>query len=285
MSFANYLKQKQCSPATIHTYEKYRGYLMEWLAKENLAAKSLTYTELLDFIRYLTGIGKSKPSIHNQLCVVRHYCNYLIGENQRSDNPAAGVFIKGLIRKLPSGLLSTEAMQELYNQYNLQLHVDASKKIMLGLMIHQGITVGELMRLESKHIQLRDAKIVIKGTRRTNERLLNLHAHQMLSIKQYLDKNKFKEGPLFIEALKREVSRRNVNNRIQYMFRQLKQLNKKVINAKQLRSSVITHWLKQHNLRQVQYMAGHKYVSSTERYQLNHLDDLKTAIQEHHPMS
>lgn len=69
-----------------------------------------------------------------------------------------------------------------------------------------------------------------------------------------------------------------------FMQRQLRELNKKVTNAKQVRSSVITHWLKQHHLRQVQYMAGHKYVSSTERYQLSNIDDLKNAVQEHHPM-
>ena len=68
------------------------------------------------------------------------------------------------------------------------------------------------------------------------------------------------------------------------MFSQLKQLNAKVINAKQIRSSVITEWLRKNNLRQVQYMAGHKYVSSTQRYQLNNLDDLQNELRSHHPM-
>lgn len=68
------------------------------------------------------------------------------------------------------------------------------------------------------------------------------------------------------------------------MFDQLRKLNVKVINAKQIRSSVITHWLGQNNLRQVQYMAGHKYVSSTERYQVSSLDDLQNELKEHHPM-
>jgi integrase/recombinase XerD len=49
------------------------------------------------------------------------------------------------------------------------------------------------------------------------------------------------------------------------MLRQLKQLNNKLTSAKQIRSSVITHWLRQNNLRQVQNMAGHKYVRSTQR--------------------
>jgi integrase/recombinase XerD len=69
------------------------------------------------------------------------------------------------------------------------------------------------------------------------------------------------------------------------MFRQLKQLNPKVTNAKQIRSSVITHWLRQNIFGQMQYMAGHKYVSSTQRYQISNLDDLKNELQHHHPMS
>jgi hypothetical protein len=42
--------------------------------------------------------------------------------------------------------------------------------------------------------------------------------------------------------------------------------------------------LKANNLRQVQYMAGHKYVSSTQRYQVSNLDDLKNELWQHHPM-
>jgi integrase/recombinase XerD len=151
-------------------------------------------------------------------------------------------------------------------------------------MIYQGLTIGELMKLQSHHIKILDGKIFIKGTKRSNERVLNLHAVQIPALQSYLQQNKFKEGSLFIEPRKKEISERNVNNRIQYMFNQLRALNAKVINAKQIRSSVITEWLRKNNLRQVQYMAGHKYVSSTQRYQLNNLDDLKNELQQHHPM-
>lgn len=148
---------------------------------------------------------------------------------------------------------------------------------MLGLLIYQGLTVGELVRLRAKEVKLQEGRIMVKGTARSNERTLSLQAHQVLSLKAYLDKNKFADV-LFI------ASGQKMTQRIQYMFGQLRVLNKKVSNAKQIRSSVIINWLKQYNLRQVQYMVGHKYVSSTERYRLNHLDDLKNAIQQHHPM-
>ncbi len=32
-------------------------------------------------------------------------------------------------------------------------------------------------------------------------------------------------------------------------------------------------------------MAGHKYVSSTERYQLNNLDKLQSKLEKHHPLN
>jgi site-specific recombinase XerD len=276
MSFINYLQQKKCSPATIKTYQKYLDYFTGWLMKENMEAAALSYNELLDYIRYLQHKGKSKSSVTMSISVVRHYMNYLISENNRSDNPAAGVFIKGRARKLPAGLLSMEDMELLYSQYYLQLHVEEYKKIMIGILIWQGVTIRELLRIRTKDIKLNEGKIFIRSTSRSNERLLPLHAQQLILLKQYLDKNKFAEL-LFTDP--------NISKRIQYIFNQLRQLNKKVINAKQIRSSVITNWLKQHNLRQVQYMAGHKYVSSTERYQLNNIDDLKNEVQQHHPMS
>lgn len=283
MSFTAYLENKNYSKATVNQYSKGIHKFLAWLHEEDIQPEVFTYNELLDFMRYCHQKGITKRTVHNTLGVVRHYCDYLITEGKRNDNPAAGVFIKGLIRKLPTNLLSMEEMEELFKQYSIQLNVDASKKIMFGLMVYQGLTVGEIMRLQSHHIKMKDGRILIKGTKRSNERLLNLQAVQITELQNYLQKNKFREGPVFIEPIKKEVSERNINNRVKYMFDQLKKLNPKVINAKQIRSSVITFWLRQNNLRQVQYMAGHKYVSSTTRYQVNNLDDLKNELKEHHP--
>lgn len=284
MTFIQYLQNKRYSTVTVDRYSVYIKRFLTWLEDEQLKAEEFTYTDLLEFMRYCKQRGVTKHTTQNILGIVRHYCNYLIVEKKRTDNPAAGVFIKGLVRKLPTNLLTMEEMEELYRQYSLQLHVDASKKIMFGLMVYQGLRVEELMRIEAAHIKLKEGKIFIKGTKRINERLLNLHANQIVELQQYISRNKFKAGFLFIEPVRSDVSERNINNRLQYMFKQLKQLNPKVKNPKQLRSSVITFWLRQNNLRQVQYLAGHRYVSSTQRYQVNNLDDLQNELKEHHPM-
>jgi site-specific recombinase XerD len=277
MRFTEYLRNKKHSTSTVKTYTAYIERFLTWLEKESIEVEVFTYNDLLAFMRHCQQNGVSKRALHNMLCVVRHYCNYLMCEKRRSDNPAAGLFIKGLVRKLPAGLLSTEEMEELYKQYSIQLNVGMSKKIMLGLLIYQALRVEELTALEPSDIKLKEGKIKVKGTGRTNERILSLHAGQVLLLQQYLEKNKWQSGKLLGEG-------RTVNNCISYMFCQLKKLNAKVINAKQFRSSVITEWLRKNNLRQVQYMAGHKYVSSTQRYQLNNLDDLTNELAHHHPM-
>jgi integrase/recombinase XerD len=41
---------------------------------------------------------------------------------------------------------------------------------------------------------------------------------------------------------------------------------------------------KQDNLCQVHYMAVHRWVSSTERYHLDHLEGLQAELQKYHPL-
>lgn len=257
----------------------------DWLAAEQLDARAFSYNELLDFIQYLQSQGKSRKTIQHPLGIVRHYCNYLTIERERNDNPAAGVFMKGIIRRLPSNLLSWEEMEELYRQYSKQLNVPLVSKVILGLLIYQGLAAEEITRLEAVHVHLREGRLFIRAMKRTGERWLPLSALQLIELGEYMQENRLKTGPLLVTGRKQRISPTNINNRMQQMMKQLRRLNPRVINAAQFRSSVIAHWLKANNLRQVQYMAGHKYVSSTQRYQRSTLDDLKGDLQKHHPMS
>jgi integrase/recombinase XerD len=58
----------------------------------------------------------------------------------------------------------------------------------------------------------------------------------------------------------------------------------KVTTASQIRASVVAQWTRIHDVRVVQYMSGHKYVSTTERYQATHLEDLKEQMRIYHPL-
>ena len=54
--------------------------------------------------------------------------------------------------------------------------------------------------------------------------------------------------------------------------------------TKQLRASRLALWLRRYGLREVQHMAGHRYVSSTERYQATDLRRLQASLVKHHPL-
>ncbi len=75
----------------------------------------------------------------------------------------------------------------------------------------------------------------------------------------------------------------NLHNTISLLSEELKGINPQIKNAQHIRASVILYWLRQHNKRQVQYMAGHKYIHSTEAYEVQELETLTDQLTKHHP--
>ena len=68
------------------------------------------------------------------------------------------------------------------------------------------------------------------------------------------------------------------------IVKKLKKYNRKVENIQQIRASVITNWLSLYNLRKTQYLAGHRYISSTERYLQDDLENLHEIVNNYHPI-
>lgn len=125
------------------------------------------------------------------------------------------------------------------------------------------------------------------GSRKSNERELKLEALQILDLMEYT----LQVRPEILKLTKKESDQLFVSvgvsdgftNIMQKLMSKLRQQKRGVNSVKQIRTSVITNWLKMYNLRQVQYMAGHRYVSSTEAYLINDLEGLTEDIDKFHP--
>ena len=61
-------------------------------------------------------------------------------------------------------------------------------------------------------------------------------------------------------------------------------INPSVKNAKQIRACMITECFKVHNLRKAQYLAGHRYISSTEHFLEDEIEGLKEEINQSYPL-
>ena len=118
---------------------------------------------------------------------------------------------------------------------------------------------------------------------------MQLESHQVLELYDYM----LQARPEILRESGEETNKliitptgkaSTISNLTSSFIRPLKAQNKTLLNTKQIRASVITKWLKQYNLRETQYMAGHRYISTTESYKQNDLEGLKEEIDQFHPL-
>jgi integrase/recombinase XerD len=120
-----------------------------------------------------------------------------------------------------------------------------------------------------------------------NERELELKPWQVIELLEYIKeiREEIKERRN-IESERLLIPNNNrLSNTITNIIKKLKKTNHKTENINQIRASVITNWLGQYNLRKVQYLAGHRYISSTERYLQDDLENLHEIVNNFHPIS
>jgi len=302
IGFTNYLLSKGYSSGTAKTYAKDAAYFTAWAEKENVPIGAVNYADVLHYIQ-IKKISVKQSTISIIVNSLKHYFNYLHSCGESSKNPINGIKIRGIKRSILYHILKVRELEQLYESFEIPKENDPKKnqnwfkasllsakrnKVILGLMIWQGLNAMELSRLTVKDLKLREGKVFIAGSRRSNQRTLKLESLQIMDLmeyihtirKEYLVLSKKQSDRLFISS----GTGNRFNNLMQKFMQKLKEKNPNVNNSKQIRASVITHWLKQYNLRQVQYMAGHRYVSSTEAYLVNDIDDLLEDIGKYHPI-
>lgn len=308
--FKTYLQELGNGENTIRQKSNYAGYFLQWLENERLLTGDARYNDLLNFIDYcklegdtpaLSGAEGNKL-INGKLRSIRNYYEYQKKENPDILNPAVNLYVRGTRRKIITGTLDYKILENLYQSVETTTNRDKRNKIILGLLIYQGVTTEELHQLKPDNLKLKEGKIYIPGNRRRNSRTLDLKPFQILELNEYLTKIRTtilkeitkpraarKPDKIDKERLKEQLfisinGSGNIKNSLLHLFKSVQKTVPGIINAKQIRASVIAHWLKNYNLRQVQYFAGHKYVSSTERYQLNNLEDLQSKLEKFHPL-
>lgn len=301
--FKEWLLLKKYSPATTATTVKLVEYFRGWAESESITElEEISYQDAMMFMQWSSKHGASQKTIANYLIHVRKFYQFLISEGEVKENPVAHIKVQGIKRKIYYDVLNTEELQLLYNQYPTTITAEPGKnippqqknilsrrrnKVILSLLIYQGLRVEEVAALNLQDLQLREGKITIHSQRRTAARTMKLESHQIYELMDYVYeiRKQFIEvhgtsDKLFLQWKKGE----NFYGITQMMLAHLRKINSRIKNFEQIRASVITAWLKQYDLRKVQYLAGHKYVSSTESYKANVIDELQNDVIKYHPL-
>ena len=172
---------------------------------------------------------------------------------------------------------------------NRYKHLETRNKVLIGLMIYQGLTSDELTRLTIANIDLDKGTVYIKGSKNLAQRELELKSPQTLMLYKYINEDR----PHLLKSTtdKLLVGTRGVGistDAIHSMVEQLKSLFPDTrLSPQTIRQSVICNWLNKDKIaiEHVQQMAGHKYPSSTMKYQKKDADEQRKLINKFHPLN
>ena len=284
--FSLHLRNRKLSAATVELYVNYAQAFERWLALEGLEVELVAYPDMLAYIDKLRQKGLAVKSINGQIRAIRQYYDFLESRKQIQTNPATNLVLKGQTRAVMHQLLTEEQLQAIYESYPVESLSGHRNKLMLSLIVYQGLVLRELEKLELNHI--RGSAVEIPASSGANSRILQLGPKQLDFIEQYLNEIRPKIIAQSGEASEHLIltlqGSKKLKNPLASMMKQLRRKHPGLNNASQLRQSRIRIWLEKYDLRTVQYMAGHKYISSTERYAFEDMKDLKQALGKYHPL-
>jgi integrase/recombinase XerD len=284
-SLEQFLLQKY-SQQTVKSYL----FAIDHFLKLNPKAKRYKYQ---DIVGYMEEIGQKQSNDKYRVTIlsaIKKYYDHLVEIGSRNDHPCKTLNIKVNSNQAiqVQDLFTSEELQLLMNRENRYQHLDSRNKVLLSLLIYQGLTSEEIARLELNDIDFDAGTIYIKASGNLNRRTLELVSKQMILFSNYINEVRpqmlrSKTDKLIISKLGKSIS----VDSIHAMIQPLKPLfPDKNLNPKSIRMSVICNWLNEEKktLEKVQQLAGHKWPGTTEKYvRVSSLEEVEL-INKHFPL-
>jgi integrase/recombinase XerD len=254
-------------------------------------AEKASYKEVFGYLGQLRNRYPNPKTIRRILCTLKAYYDYLNVSGRRTDNPTAAIRLRDQVNddiQLQDFFTPAELQQLLHKEERYALLTERNK-VLMSLLIYQGLQPRELTELKINDLNLAEGTIYIQSQANTNSRTLSLKPNQILLFQHYQNEtrkqllNGRESDRLLIGLRGGALPGPDI---IKHVIRHYKGLfHPRKVNCKTIRGSVITNLLKAgHELRAVQMFAGHRNISSTEKYKQNQVEILHSIIQRQHPM-
>ena len=289
MNFRQYLERVGLAQSNYRRMEILAEGWTTWLTSRQIELSATTYADLLDYVGHLQKQGRSRYVINRTLQTISHYYRF-----QKLPDIAFGVRLRGVGQAVVGKLFTAAELLTIYEAFTVEIdkgYYHHSDKLVLGLMIFQGLEMGEIERLELRDLDLEAGTLAAPAGRLRLARKLPLEGRQILPWRRFVEDIR----PGLITEPSDKLLAPQADKR-QRLHHQLKRLSKRVkVQAKagpglevtklnQLRQSRIAIWVESYGLRKAQYLSGLRRLQSVERYQKQRLEDLQRQIGRHHPL-
>ena len=280
--FKTYLEQKRFTPKTIYSYLKGLELIKELVERQSVELDEMEYPDVLEYVNRRKTMQVSTNTINTDLKLLRHYFGYLIHIGFKSTNPAGSVVLKGAKQNHLYNILKVDQLELMYNSVEDNTAIGSRNKVLIGLLVYQGLTTGEVAKIRLSDVDLESCSVIIREQAKSNRRSLPLQSKQLLPLLKYMEQyrseihqQKALESKLLIIS---SGQGDKIKNLLSVLQKQLKKQHDFFSSWKQIRSSVICNRLTSENLRHQQHYFGFRYVSSIEEYLQHNVEELRDEL-------
>lgn len=280
------LLQRGFSENTRDSYADDVNKLIRYLADTSTRLRDVTLETLQGFMADMRDVGISPRSQQRINAGIKSFFKFLRMEGYIDDDPSLLLENPKLGLHLPE-VLSIDEIDNLIERIDLDSDEGQRNRAIIETLYGCGLRVSELVNLEINRVYADEEYVVVTG-KGDKQRIVPISQTALREIREYMPRRamlKIKPGEENILFLNRRGSRLT-RQMVFIMINRLAEAAgiKKRISPHTLRHSFATHLLEGGaNLRAIQQMLGHEYISTTEIYL--HLDRsmLRDEILLHHP--
>lgn len=310
-NFIKYLQSKDFTQNTQKSYCRHVNDFLKWYDKD---AINCNKKDIIKYLEHIKATRKQSNRTRSLIVVaLNHYFTFLITGHTLTQNPCTLIKIRGVNKKVRCNIFSSDELEQLcddfyhyfiaaYDEQQIKkmchnrLHILLSRQrnyAMLTILAYQGLQIHELPLIKISDVNINKGTIKITATNVGAERTLPLKAAQIGSLINYLQNVRPQflalggdSDKLFLLLPDNKKNTARDNNLIaahKKLSAQIRTINKSFINFRQIRASVIAHWLRNEGLRKTQWLAGHRHIHATERFVQNNMEELTSDIAKFNP--
>ena len=284
--FLNHLKLvRQYSEKTADSYQKDIDIFCDFIFQEGVLMEDVDIIVIRNFLTEELNRGVSKRSCKRRLSSLKHFYKYMVNVGYVKDNPFIFVSAPKTETKYPHGLYK-EQILELFKR-NAERTDDLKNRdqAILYLLYYSGMRAFELVNLDVQSVSLKERVVRVLG-KGNKERIIPFSLECQRVIKEYIEKDRKKYVPLFLEWEKKQKAKgKQVSVMAPLFFNAqggplttrgleyiLDSIEEKIglfvgLHPHILRHSFATHLLENGaDLRVIQELLGHESINATQVY-------------------